>query len=152
MLVLIVGCLSWTLGSLYSKYKPASASVTMNAAVQLIVAGLFSGLVGSATGELKGFSFTQIHTSSLLGLLYLVSFGSLVGYLCYVWLLQVRPAAQVSTYVYVNPVVAIILGAIIGRETITMVHIFSLTIILCGVLLVNMPKYRTSKGKQLSVG
>jgi drug/metabolite transporter (DMT)-like permease len=124
----------------------------MNAAIQLMVAGLFSGLVSFATGESKGFSFSQIHMNSLLSLFYLVVFGSLVGYLCYVWLLQVRPPALVSSYVYVNPIVAIILGAIIGRETITTVHIFSLAIILCGVLLVNLPKYKTTKGKQLSVG
>jgi len=151
MLVLIAGGISWTLGSLYSKYKPASTSVTMNASVQLIMAGLFSGLVSFITGESRGVSFSQIHTSSLLALLYLAILGSLVTYLCYVWLLQVRPAAQVSSYVYVNPVVAIILGAIIGREMITGLHILSLTIILCGVLLINFPRYKSSKSKQLSV-
>jgi len=151
MLVLIAGGISWTLGSLYSKYKPASTSITMNTSVQLMMAGLFSGLISFITGETKDFSFSQIHISSLLALLYLVIPGSLVTYLCYIWLLQVRPAAQVSSYVYVNPVVAIILGAIIGRETITTVQILSLTIILCGVLLVNLPKYKTAKSKQLSV-
>jgi drug/metabolite transporter (DMT)-like permease len=152
MLVLIAGSISWTVGSLFSKYKPASTSVTMNASVQLAMAGVFSTLVSLATGESKGFSFSQIHLNSLLALLYLILLGSLVTYLCYVWLLQVRPPAQVSSYVYVNPVVAIILGAIIGRESITTVHILSLTIILSGVLLINLPKYKTSKAKQLSVG
>jgi len=152
MLVLIAGSISWTLGSLYSKYKPATTSVTMNASVQLVMAGVFSGLVSFVTGESGHFSFSQIHLNSLMALLYLVVFGSLVTYLCYVWLLQVRPPAQVSSYVYVNPVVAIVLGAIIGRETITTVHIFSLITILCGVLLINLPKYKTSKGKQLSAG
>jgi drug/metabolite transporter (DMT)-like permease len=152
MLVLIAGSISWTMGSLYSKYKPATTSVTMNASVQLVMAGVFSGLVSFVTGESNHFSFSQIHLSSLMALFYLVVFGSLVTYLCYVWLLQVRPPAQVSSYVYVNPVVAIVLGAIIGRETITTVHIFSLIIILCGVLLINLPKYKTSKGKQLSAG
>jgi drug/metabolite transporter (DMT)-like permease len=77
--------------------------------------------------------------------------GSLLTYLCYIWLLQVRPAAQVSSYVYVNPIVAIVLGAIIGREIITGWHIISLIIILVGVLLVNLPKYKTIRSKQLSV-
>ncbi len=152
MLVLIAGGISWTLGSLYSKYKPASTSITMNTSIQLMMAGLFSALVSFVTGESKDFSFSQIHTSSLLALLYLIIFGSLITYLCYVWLLQKRSAAQVSSYVYVNPVVAIILGAIIGRETITAVHVLSLTIILCGVLLINLPKYKTSKRKQLLIG
>jgi len=66
-------------------------------------------------------------------------------------LLKQRPPAQGSSYVYVNPVVAIILGAIIGKETITMLHILSLAIILCGVLLINLPGYKTEKSKQLSV-
>jgi drug/metabolite transporter (DMT)-like permease len=150
MLVLIAGGISWTVGSLYSKYRPASSSITMNTSIQLMMAGVFSGVISFITGELKDFSFSQFHTSSLLALLYLVVLGSLITYLCYVWLLQVRPAAQVSTHVYINPVVAIILGAIIGRETITTVHILSLSIILCGVLLISLPEYKTDKGKQLS--
>ena len=152
MLVLIAGGISWTLGSLYSKYKPASTSVTMNASVQLIMAGVFSGLVSFITGESAGFSFSQVHSSTLLALFYLVLFGSLLTYLCYIWLLQKRSPAEVSSYVYVNPVVAILFGAMIGRETITGVHIISLMIILSGVLLINLPKYKTSKAKQLSVG
>jgi drug/metabolite transporter (DMT)-like permease len=151
MLVLIAGGMAWTIGSLYSKYKPAGASVTMNTSIQLLMAGLFSLMISFVTGEAKDFSFSQMHTNSLLALLYLIVFGSLVTYLCYIWLLQARPAAQVSSYVYVNPIVAILLGAIIGRETITGLHILSLTIILCGVLLINLPKYKTSKTKRLSV-
>jgi drug/metabolite transporter (DMT)-like permease len=115
------------------------------------MAGIFSGLVSLISGESKGFSFSQIHTDSFLALLYLTILGSLVAYLCYIWLLQVKTAAQVSTYVYINPVVAILLGAIIGKESITWLHVLSLTIILCGVLLVNLPKYKISKNKQLSV-
>ena len=151
MLVLIAGGISWTLGSLYSKYKPAGASVTMNAATQLVIAGIFCALVSLVSGEAKGFSLSQVHTGSFLALLYLVVFGSLITYLCYIWLLQVKPPAQASSYVYVNPIVAILFGALIGRETITGVHVLSLTIILCGVLLINLPKYKTSKAKQLSV-
>jgi drug/metabolite transporter (DMT)-like permease len=151
ILVLVAGGISWTAGSLYSKYKPAGTSVTMNTSVQLMMAGIFSSLVSFISGEAKGFSFSQMHADSLMALLYLIFLGSLVTYLCYIWLLQVRPAAQVSSYVYVNPVVAIILGAIIGKESITWLYILSLSIILCGVLLVNLPKYNISKNKQLSV-
>jgi drug/metabolite transporter (DMT)-like permease len=151
MLVLIAGGISWTLGSLYSKYKPAGASLAMNTSIQLIMAGLFSAMISFITGESKGFTLSQVHKSAFLALIYLVVLGSLVTYLCYIWLLQVRPAAQVSSHVYVNPIVAIILGAIIGRETITPIHILSLTVILCGVLLVNLPKYKATKNKLLSV-
>lgn len=150
MLILIAGGVSWTIGSLYSKYKPTSSSVTMSTSLQLTMAGIFSLLVGVLSGETKSFSFSQVHSGSLLALLYLVSFGSLVTYLCYIWLLHMRPPALVSSYVYVNPVVAVILGALVGKEVITGLHILSLAIILCGVLLVNLPKYRPARPTQVS--
>ena len=150
MLVLVAGGIAWTSGSLYSKYKPAQASVTMNTAIQLMVAGIFSTLFSFVAGEPKHFSFAQVHSHSLLALLYLAIIGSLLTYLCYVWLLHKLPPAQVSSYVYVNPVVAIILGAMIGKEVITGLHVLSLMIILCGVLLINLPKYKTAREKQLT--
>jgi drug/metabolite transporter (DMT)-like permease len=115
-----------------------------------MAAGIFSTLISLVSGESRGFAFAQIHTTSLLALLYLAIVGSLITYLCYIWLLHKLPPAQVSSYVYINPVVAIILGAIIGKEIITGVHILSLTIILCGVLLINLPKYKLVKRKRLS--
>jgi len=150
MLVLLSGGIAWTLGSLYSKYKTVSSSVTMNTSLQLMSAGVFSTIVSVVSGESRGFAFSQIHTPSLVALFYLAIVGSLITFLCYVWLLHKLPPAQVSSYVYVNPVVAIILGAIIGKEVITGVHVLSLTIILCGVLLINLPKYKIVRRKQLS--
>ena len=97
------------------------------------------------------FSFAQVHAPSLWGLLYLTVFGSLVAYLSYLWLLKERPAAQVSSYVYVNPVVAVILGAVIAGETITNLQVLALIVILCGVLLINLPKYKTQKKKEICV-
>jgi len=79
MLVLVAGGISWAAGSLYSKYKPASTSVTMNTSVQLIMAGIFSGLVSFISGEAKDFSFSQMHADSLLALFYLITLGSLVA-------------------------------------------------------------------------
>jgi drug/metabolite transporter (DMT)-like permease len=64
-------------------------------------------------------------------------------------LLKVRPAAQVSSYVYVNPVVAILLGGLIGKEPITLLHILCLAIILLGVLLINLPKYKLPRPKKI---
>jgi len=150
MLVLLAGGIAWTLGSLYSKYKTVSSSVTMNTSLQLMSAGVFSTLISVASGESKNFSFAQIHMPAFAALLYLAIVGSLITFLCYVWLLHKLPPAQVSSYVYVNPVVAIILGAIIGKEVITGVHVLSLTIILCGVLLINLPNYKIVRRKLFS--
>ena len=150
ILVIIAGGLAWTTGSLFSKYNPAANSVFMNAAVQLIVAGFFSVVVGIFSGETRNFNFSLVQTSGWLALLYLVTAGSLVAYLCYLWLLKVRPAAQVSSYVYVNPVVAVLLGALFAGEKISLLQIISLALILVGVLLVNTPKYKASGKPQLS--
>ena len=149
--VIITGGIAWTSGSLISKYAPTGNSLLMNTAIQLLTAGFSCLCISIFSGEARHFSFPMVHVNAWIGLAYLATFGSILAYMCYLWLLKVRPAAQVSSYVYVNPVVAIILGAIIGKESITFLHIISLAIILFGVLLINLPKYRTEKNKQLSV-
>lgn len=151
ILVLITGGIAWTSGSLISKYKPTGQSLLMITAIQLIVAGFFCLFVGIFTGESDHFYFPQVHRSAWLGFLYLAVFGSILTYFCYLWLLKVRPAAQVSSYVYVNPVVAILLGGVIGKESITWLHILSLAIILSGVLFINLPKYKIARPKKIKL-
>jgi len=150
ILVIIAGGLAWTAGSLFSKYNAANNSILMNAAVQLIVAGFFSIIVSILSGEARNFDFSTVQPSGWLALLYLVIAGSLIAYLCYLWLIKVRHLAQVSSYVYVNPVVAVLLGALFAGEKISLLQIVSLTIILTGVLLVNTPKYKIRGKPQLS--
>jgi len=151
ILVLITGGIAWTSGSLISKYKPAGNSLLMNTAVQLLVASTFCLLFSIFSGESRHFSFQRVHVEAWMGFGYLVTFGSILTYMCYLWLLKVRPAAQISSYVYVNPLVAILFGAVIGKESITVLHIVSLGVILFGVLLINLPKYNISRSKKLSV-
>lgn len=145
ILVLIAGGIAWTSGSLISKYKPTGHSLLMTTAIQLITSGFFCLFISIFSGESDHFYFTQVHTNAWLGFLYLALFGSILTYICYLWLLKARPAAQVSSYVYVNPVVAILLGSLIGKEKITLLHVLSLVVILFGVLLINLPKYKVSR-------
>ena len=152
ILVIIAGGIAWTAGSLYSKYHGSQGSVTMNAAVQLLVAGIFSVSVSLVSGESRHFNFASVPASAWLSLLYLVAAGSLFTYLCYLWLLKVRPPAQVSSYVYVNPVVAILLGALFAGEKITTVQIISLAMIITGVLLINRSGFKGKRNLQLSTG
>ncbi|MCB0527013.1 MAG: EamA family transporter [Saprospiraceae bacterium] len=147
MFVLLLGCISWAIGSLYIKYLPAVHSTTLNAGIQMLAAGLFSILVGAMTGETTGFSASAVGMESWLGLTYLVSFGSLIGYVSYVWLLGQRPTVQVGTYAYVNPVVALFLGWLIAGEPFSTRQILALVVILFGVLLINLPKYRSVRLK-----
>ena len=150
ILVIILGGIAWTTGSLYSKYKPTGDSLLANATVQLLVAGVISFLISIFTGESRNFSFTTVSMNAWLALLYLIIAGSLVAYLCYLWLLKVKTAAQVSSYVYVNPVVAVLLGALIGGEEVTPIQRVSLLLILLGVWLVNLPKYKTVSKPKLA--
>ena len=139
ILVIIAGGIGWAIGSLYSKYRPAGNSLLMNACIQLLAAGLFTGIVSLIAGEHHSIVWKQVSVNSWLALIYLIVMGSIVAYQSYLYLLTIRPAAQVSTYEYVNPVVALLLGALIASEPVSYVQVISLVVILGGVLLVNMP-------------
>jgi drug/metabolite transporter (DMT)-like permease len=145
VLALIAGGIAWTAGSLYAKYSPAKNSVLMNASLQLVIAGAFSLCVSVGSGELDHFSFRQTSVMAWSALGYLIVMGSVIAYLSYLWLLKVRPAAQVSSYVYVNPIVAVLLGAVMVNERITWLQITGLGIILAGVFLVNIARYGGKK-------
>ncbi len=141
--VLLAGSIGWAIGSLYSKYRQANATVTMKAAVQMLAAGIFSLITAFITNEQQGFAVSQVTVQSWLALLYLIVMGSLVAYMSYVWLLNVLPPSIVGTYAYVNPVVAVFLGYLVLDEVITSQQVLALAVILIGVILVNVAKERT---------
>ena len=138
--VLIVGTIGWAVGSLYSKYKKVEGSTTIKAAVQMIAAGAVSLAVALITQEHAGFSFSEVSATSLYALAYLIVMGSLVGFMSYIWLLSVRPPSLVGTYAYVNPIVAVFLGWLLAGEAITTIQIIALSVILAGVIIVNLAK------------
>ena len=143
-LAVAAGGIAWTAGSLYSKYKRSESSLLVNVTIQMLAAGVFSMAASFFAGEWTGFFFASVTLYSWLALGYLVLVGSIVAFSCYLFLLKVKPPAQASTYVYVNPVVALLLGALFVNEPITWIKVIALTTILCGVLLVNLPKYKTA--------
>lgn len=150
MLLLILGSISWSSGSLYAKHHPAEGSGAVNVAWQMIIAGLLF-LPGSwLNHELDHLNFSQVPLKAWGALGYLIVFGSIAAYSAYVWLLQVRPATQVSTYAYVNPVIAVILGMFFAGEHISLLQISGLIIILCSVLLINLSKYRKAKNEAVA--
>ncbi len=140
--VLAAGTVLWSAGSLYSKYAVSSGTTSIKASIQMMAAGLFAFTISLLSGEYNHFSWSQITPHSIEAMLYLITFGSLIGFIAYVWLLQVRPPAIVSTYAYVNPAVAIFLGWIILHQKTNSIQIISLLVILSGVLLVNLSKYK----------
>jgi len=139
VLILIFGCISWALGTLYAKYR-SSAAEEVNA----FAGSAWQMLFASGMFWLCSFIFGDIHAdlsmapaSAWLSLAYLIVFGSIFAYSAYVWLLKVRPATEVATHAYVNPFVAVFFGRTFGKEQITWVQIFGLLIILFSVMLVN---------------
>lgn len=143
--VLVCASISWAAGSLYSKYRSAPVSNAVNAGWQMMAAGLFFLPLSVVSGEWRRFAPEAVPWSSWSGILYLVTMGSLVGYSAFVWLLSVRPATQVSTHAYVNPVVAVLLGAVFNGERLTGLQLAGLVVILSSVLLINLVKYRAGK-------
>lgn len=145
MLLLLCGTISWAGGSLFSKHRPTTGSASVSTAWQMLIAGFVYIPVSFIHHEFTGLNLHNIQTTSWLAVLYLIFFGSIAAYNAYVWLLQVRPATQVSTYAYVNPVIAVILGVVFARENISFTQLAGLFIILGSVLLINLAKYRKEK-------
>ena len=143
--VLVCASVSWAAGSLYSKYRSAPGSNAVNAGWQMMAAGLFFVPASLFSGEWVHFQPAAVPWSSWWGILYLVTMGSLVGYSAFVWLLSVRPATQVSTHAYVNPVVAVLLGTFFNGERLSGLQFAGLVVILGSVLLINLVKYRSGR-------
>ncbi len=145
--IIVIGTMAWAGGSLYSKYKSSAGSATVNIAWQMLMAGI-AFIPGSfLRDELNGLQWQNIPTDAWLSLAYLIVFGSIAGFSAYVWLLRVRSATQVSTYAYVNPVVAVLLGVLLANENISILQVVGLVIILGSVLIINMAKQRKEQLK-----
>lgn len=138
-MVVILAAFLWACGSVYSKTFVYSGSMVGGVTVQMLAGGIALLIFGVSQGDLSKLS---VDSGSLLAILYLIVFGSLIGYFSYLFLLQKCSAARVGTYAYVNPPIAIILGNLILKEPITADIIFSGLVILLGVLLVQASKYK----------
>jgi drug/metabolite transporter (DMT)-like permease len=145
MILLLFGSIAWSSGSLYSKHHPSEGSAAVNVAWQMVIAGVVFFPGSLINHEFDHLKLSQIPVQSWLALVYLIIFGSIAAFSAYVWLLQVRPATQVSTYAYVNPVIAVMLGMLFAHEHISALQITGLVIILGSVLLINLSKYRKEK-------
>ncbi|HHY84099.1 MAG TPA: EamA family transporter [Verrucomicrobia bacterium] len=113
---LMLASMCWAWGSLYTRHADKPKSALLSVAMQMITGGALLMLAGVLAGELHSFSWSRISTGSAVAWLYLTIAGSLIGFPAYVWLLQVSTPARVSTYAYVNPFIAVLLGCTIGRE------------------------------------
>jgi drug/metabolite transporter (DMT)-like permease len=136
MSILLVSSFIWSAGSLYSRTSKHAASPFLTAAQQMLCGGLLLLLTSFATGETRHFHPHSMSILSLASFAYLVIIGAVVGYTAYIWLLRHCDPAKVATYAYVNPIVAVLLGAGFAGETLTMRTVVAAALIIGSVALV----------------
>ena len=137
-LVVITGSFLWAAGSIWSRGAPRPPSPLLGSGMQMIAGGAMLFVLGAVLGEWASFDPGSVSSRSLLALAYLTMFGSIVAFSAYVWLLRVTSAARVSTYAYVNPVVALILGWGLANEPITPRTLLAAGVILTSVMMIGM--------------
>jgi drug/metabolite transporter (DMT)-like permease len=128
-------CMFWAIGSVYMKHTTVRTSAFTNAALQFTIGGLGCFVVSLFVDDYNELS--QINAESIWALVYLTIIGSLLAYGSYVYAIKHLPMMVVSTYAYVNPVIAILLGVLILDEKITWITVCALAVTLIGVYLIN---------------
>jgi len=136
MLILLIGSLLWSIGSLYSRRVVHSPSLILGAGQQMICGGALLLLAGFAFGEHRGFRINQVTWLSIGGFVYLVLIGAIIGYTSYFYLLRHCAPTKVATYAYVNPIVAVILGTLFAGEHLTSRTIVAALLIIGSVAIV----------------
>src|SRR5947207_865549 len=136
MSILLVSSFVWSAGSLYSRSAKHAASPFLTAAQQMLCGGLLLLLASFVTGETRRFHPHLVSAVSLASFSYLVIIGAVVGYTAYIWLLRHCDPAKVATYAYVNPIVAVLLGAAFAGEVLTMRTLVAAAVIIGSVALV----------------
>lgn len=144
VVALLSACLFWASGSIYSKTADLPKSSLMNTGAQMLMGSISLFIISLISGELHGWDITAVSARSLYGLSYLIFVGSLVGFVSYGWLLQNAPISLVSTYAYVNPIVAVLLGVWFANEALEPRIWIATAIIIGSVIFINStrPKIR----------
>jgi drug/metabolite transporter (DMT)-like permease len=147
--IVMLAALFWSIGSIYSRNADLPRSPLLGTGIEMLVgsAGLF--LASLVSSEWKTFNIAAVSRDSLLGLVYLILFGTLVGFVAYTWLLRNAPISLVSTYAYVNPVVAMALGFFVAGEPLTPRIALAALVILGSVVLVTIgPSLAATKAER----
>jgi drug/metabolite transporter (DMT)-like permease len=146
VIVTLGGAVAWATGSLYARGARLPARPLVGTSMEMIAGGVLLTLAGVVTGELGDIHVAHISGESWWALLYLIVFGSWVGFSSYVWLLRVAPVSLVGTYAYVNPVVAVFLGWFILDEIVTGRTVLAAAIIVVGVAMIILSRPSAAAG------
>jgi drug/metabolite transporter (DMT)-like permease len=148
---LMLASLAWASGSLYARYTPKPDSPLMGVALQMLLGGSLLLLFGIIAGETARFDLAKISIRSALAFVYLTVVGSLVAFTAYSWLLKASTPARVSTYAYVNPVIAVFLGWALGGETLTLRVLWTAAVIVLGVIIITTRRTSLNDGNEKSL-
>jgi drug/metabolite transporter (DMT)-like permease len=138
LVILIGASLSWSIGTLYSRRAELPSNALLSTAMEMLTGGgllLVAGLLLGQGGQIR---LENVTLRSVASLGYLVIFGSLLGFTAYVWLLKVTTPAKVSTYAFVNPVVAVFLGWLLAGEALNVRTLIAAAIIIAAVVLITL--------------
>lgn len=141
---LVLACFSWSTGSIYTRYARAPAEPFTAAAIQMLTGSLWLFVVSALMGEPGHFDFAAVSSRSLIAWSYLIVAGSLVGFTTFVWLMKHSTPARVSTYAYVNPVVAVFLGWMFAHEPVGPRMFVGAAIIIAGVAIITATRNKKS--------
>jgi drug/metabolite transporter (DMT)-like permease len=141
-LLLLFASLSWALGSIYAR---GNEHRTFTASLEMVAGGALSIAVGLLTGEASHFRIAAVSPASLWGMLWLITAGAMLGYSAYAYVVRTLPTPTVATYAYVNPVVAVILGAIVLHERVTCTLLAGGAAVIVSVVLILTGSRRASE-------
>lgn len=133
---ILFAALTWAIGSLFLRTADMPASAPLSAAMQMLTGGAILTGLGLLSGEASRFNPAAIATPSILAWLYLILFGSILAFSAYGYLITATTPARLSTYAYVNPVVAVLLGSLVGREPIAPMAWLAMVVIVGSVVMV----------------
>lgn len=134
---LLAACLLWASGSVYSKSADLPKASLMSTGAQMLMGSIGLIVISLLTGELHGWNPVAVSARSIYGLIYLITIGSIIGFGSYTWLLQNAPISLVSTYAYVNPIVAVLLGFWFANEPLEPRIWLATAIIIGSVIFIN---------------
>lgn len=149
---LIVGAISWSVGSALTRKVPLPSAKAMSSGAQMLVGGVLLMLVSALLGEFRGFHLQAVSVKAWLALVYLIVAGSIIAFTAYIWLIHHESPTKVGTYAYVNPVVAVLVGYFLGGESIGPRTIAGTLLVLVSVVVITTaPRSRVPQAYQEEV-
>ncbi|HUL04152.1 MAG TPA: EamA family transporter [Gemmatimonadales bacterium] len=133
---LIVGAMSWSVASALARKLPLPSSKVMSSGAQMLAGGVLLTVAAAALGEFRAFHPRSVSTGAWVSLLYLIVAGSIIAFTAYVWLIHHESPTKVGTYAYVNPVVAVLLGYVLGGEPLGLRAVLGLMLVLSSVVVI----------------